>query len=356
MASTTDGIHTWIELADPAGGAALRLCAPVDPPDRLADEIARHAWSPPAPLRLVLDLLGPGRTLLDLGAHLGTVALTAARSGAHVVAVEASPRNARCLAESITVNELDVTLLPVAVASQRGSVHFREDGPFGQVSQDATGVEVDALPVPDILERAGIARADVVKIDVEGQELAVLDGMASLLASPDSPTIIIEGNGFTLAGSGLTPSNLIARLAAHGLAVWRVGDGELTPVRAGELQPETVADYLAMPPAASPPWPVTPPLSDDQIASMIATEARHHVWSHRSYVAGVLESADPSFVDRPEVRAALECLVLDRELRVRANTRWWLARPESRSAAGLAASWRAFGDALSARVAASSTV
>ncbi len=139
-------------LPDPAGGAALRLCAPVDPPDRIAVDIARGDWSPPAALRCVLDLLAPGATLLDLGAHLGTVALCAARRGAKVVAVEASPRNAYCLAQSVEANGLDVTVLPVAVAATRGRLHFREDGPFGQVTDDPAAVEVEALPVGEILD------------------------------------------------------------------------------------------------------------------------------------------------------------------------------------------------------------
>lgn len=356
MAPAPSATQTWVELPDSSGGAPIRLCAPVEPRDRLADEIAGHGWSPPAPLLLVLELLGPETTLLDLGAHLGTVSLSAARRGARVVAVEASPKNAGCLGESIAVNDLGVTLLPVAVGATRGSVHFREDGPFGQVSHDGTGVEVEVLPVPALLERAGLTHADVVKIDVEGQELAVLDGMGELLASPDCPTIVIEGNGFTLAGSGLTPSDLVARLTAQGLQVWRIGTGELTPVGADELQPMTVADYLAMPRPAVPPWPVTPPLSDDEVASMLVSEAAHPVWSHRTYVAGVLASAEPSFAGRSDVRAAIERLVLDADARVRAATRWWNQRPESRTFSGLAASLRVFAEVVRTRVEGVSTV
>jgi FkbM family methyltransferase len=339
-----------LDLPDPSGGPRIRLCAPVDPPDRIAADIARHTWTPPAALRCVLDLLTPGAVLLDLGAHLGTVSMCAARRGAKVVAVESSPRNARCLRESIAANGLDITLAPVAVAATRGRVHFREDGPFGQVTDDPAAVEVDALSVPEILARAGCAHVDVVKIDVEGHELTVLDGMRDLLARDDSPAVVIEGNGFTLANAGLMPRDLLVRLHSHRLHTWRIGDGHLTPATPEQLQPETVTDYLAT--RAEPPWPQTAPPTDDDIAAQLATEARHPLWSHRRYVADALATAPAPFVARPEVQDALEQLLLDHDVNVRNAAGWWLQRPAGTSVRALATSFRALAravDSISAR-------
>lgn len=341
----------WSELPDPSGGAPLRLCAPVDPPDRIAMDIAQGIWSPPAALRCVLDLLTPGATLLDLGAHLGTVSLCAARRGAKVVAVEASPRNARCLEMSVAANGLDVTVLPVAVAAARGRVHFHEDGPFGQVTEDPGAVEVEALTVSDILERAEIGRVDVVKIDVEGHELTVLDGMRDILTGVESPVVVIEGNGFTLAAANLSPADLLVRLHAYGLRTWRIGDGSLTPTRDAELQPETVADYLAS--RAAPPWPETPARTDDDIAAALSAEARHPVWTHRRYVAGALATAPDDLIARRAIRDTIERLLLDQDANVRQAASWWLRRPESRTLRGLAGSFRALAreaGSLSARV------
>jgi FkbM family methyltransferase len=340
-----------LELPVPSGGAPLRLCAPVDPPDRIAVDIARGIWSAPAALRCVLDLLTPGATLLDLGAHLGTVSLCAARRGAKVVAVEASPRNARCLELSVAANGLDVTVMPVAVAAARGRLRFHEDGPFGQVTEDPGAVEVEALTVPDILERAKIGRVDVVKIDVEGLELTVLDGMRDLLSSDPGPVVVIEGNGFTLAAANLVPGDLLVRLHEYGLRTWRIGDGSLAPTRPEELQPETVADYLAS--HAAPPWPETPARTDDDIAAALAAEARHPVWTHRRYVAGALATAPDALTARPEVRDTMEQLLLDRDAHVRQAASWWLRRPESRTLRGLAGSFRALAreaESVSARV------
>ena len=339
----------WLELPVPIGGAALRLCAPVEPPDRIAVDIARNGWTAPAPLRLLLDLATPGTTVLDLGAHLGTVSLCAARLGAKVIAVEASPRNAACLETSALANGVDVTVLNVAVGASHGHVHFREEGPFGQVTDDPAAPRVEALSVPEILERVGVARADIVKIDVEGQELAVLDGMGDLLSREDSPAVLIEGNGFTLAGVGLTPNDLLDALQNAGLRTWRIGDGALIPVGPDNIQPETVCDYLAS--RSDPPWPELPPLRDTDVVTQLTAEASHPVWSHRLYAAMALRRVDPALVSRRETIAAIERLLLDPVADVSNATRWWLERRDATTIASIAQSFHALADVIGESVA-----
>jgi FkbM family methyltransferase len=336
----------WLQLPDPSGGPPIALCVPVDRPDRVAQEIAQGSWSPPAALRCVLDSLTAGATLVDLGAHLGTVALPAARRGARVIAVEASPRNAACLVQSVAANGLDVTVVPVAVAATRSRVRFREDGPFGRVTDDPDAVEVEALPVPDILERARVSAVDVVKIDVEGQELAVLDSMRGLLTESENTAIVIEGNGFTLMSSGLTPRDLLDRLHSHGFTTWRIGDHELTRTQPGQIQSETVVDYLAA--RGAPPWPERPAPSDDEITGALAAEGRHALWTHRRYVAGALSSAPDAFIARPEIRDTLENLVLDPSPGVREAVAWWLKRPASHDLRSISASCRTLARAMDA--------
>ncbi len=343
----------WLELPSVGDRPPLRCCVPTDPPDRIAVDIANGTWVHPAPLRLVLDLVEPGMVLLDLGAHLGTVSLLAAQKGARVVAVEASPTNARCLAASVAANQLDVTVLQVAVGAAPGRVRFREEGPFGQITAGDDGVEVEVLTVPDILRRSGVASPDVVKIDVEGEELAALDAMRELAVGPHVPALIVEGNGFTLAGRGFSPRDLVGTLQSLGLAVWRVGEDVLTPVPRGQLQPHTVADYLAT--NAPPPWPATPPLTDDDIAAALVAEAGHRVWTHRRYVAGALETASTEMLERGEVRDALEALALDAVADVRAAARWWLDRPETRSMSAVARMFRALAITIERRISAGST-
>jgi FkbM family methyltransferase len=331
--------HHWVDMPAPDGGPSLRLCAPDDPPDILAVDIEAGGWTYPEPLRLLLDLVGPGTTLLDLGAHLGTVSMCAARCGARVVAVEAAPRNVACLVESVRANALDVVVVPAAVATHRGRVHFLDSGPFGRIVDDGEGVEVEALTVSDILERAGADRPDVVKVDVEGHELAVVEGMRELLTRPDAPAVVIEGNGFVLAGAALTPADLLRRLEALGLQTWRIGDGELVRVGPDDLQPETVCDYLAS--RGRPPWPEREAPSTAEVVDRFVAESRHPLWTHRRYVAGVLATAPEVVVANLRIQDALERLLVDPDPAVHEAASWWARRPEANRFSALARSLRA---------------
>ena len=168
-------------------------------------------------------------------------------------------------------------------------------------------------------------------MDVEGHELAVLDGMSDLLAGADAPAIVIEGNGFTLAGAGLVPGDLVRRLHDFGLQTWRIGDHELFRVGPDDLQPETVCDYLAS--RSEPPWPERPAPDADAVATRFVAEGGHALWTHRRYVAGVLVSAPPDLVARPEIQDLMERLLIDPVPAVHAAAVWWLEQPEAEGSA-----------------------
>ena len=329
---------------------------PDDAWDPIAEELAAGTWTSPWSLQLALDalaLIEPHPVLLDVGAHLGTVTLAAAARGARVVAVEASPRNATCLAASAAENRLDVTLLHAAAADRHEVLHFHEDGPYGQVVASG-GVTVDADTLPALLARARLDRVDLVKIDVEGHEPAVLAGAAALLEAADAPDVICEGNGFVLAQSGHTTGELAATLQGFGYRVFLVGDGELVPFAATDLPPANVVDLFATKHAGTP-WPVRTPLSVAERAAMLTDELTHAVHTHRRWAAHALADAPRALLARREITEALEAsATFDVDTEVRAAAAWWPARrlalaTADRTGAGailasVAAHWQAIAD------------
>jgi hypothetical protein len=74
----------------------------------------------------------------------------------------------------------------------------------------------------------------MVKIDVEGGESAVLEGMAATL-SARHPEIIVEVTDGFLRALGSSAGQLLALLRGHGYRVWRLDDdGALAAIESDE--------------------------------------------------------------------------------------------------------------------------
>jgi FkbM family methyltransferase len=343
-------------LAVPNDGT-VRICLP-DTDDPIAHELRTGSYVLPAAGRLVLDLVERGSRLLDLGAHLGTVALPAAAKGADVLAVEASPRNAACLTESVQRNGFSAfTVRNVAVGDRAGHVRFREEGPYGRVaaSDDAAGIDVEMQSAVALLAHQGWERLDVVKIDVEGYELRVVDGLRSVLQSPDLPAIVFEANRHVLTPNGVEPGDVITAFAGLGYDTFFIADGTLIPVDPHTFQPETVADYLAIAAGRDKPWPVRDRASNDELAVRVAAESHSGVRDARIALAKALTIAPRVLLAHREVEGALEALVIDPDDDVAAAAAWWPAWRYARAARGGAAAvivdgWRGIADSVTALV------
>jgi FkbM family methyltransferase len=345
---------TEAALAVPNDGT-VRVCLP-ESDDPIAQELRAGSYRLPAAGRLVFDLVGSGSRLLDLGAHLGTVALPAAAKGAAVLAVEASPRNAQCLVESAHRNGFSAfEVRNVAVGDQAGHVRFREEGPYGRVaaSDDAAGIDVEMQSAAAILDELHWDRVDVIKIDVEGYELRVVDGLRSVLHAPDLPTIVFEANRHVLAPHGVEPGDVITAFAGLGYETYFVADDALVPVDPHTFQPETVADYLAISSDRDKPWPVRDRASNDDLATRIAAEARSALPEARTALAKALTVAPRALLAHREVEGALEALVIDVDDDVVAAAAWWPAWRYARAAregavAVIVDGWRGMADSVHA--------
>ncbi len=147
----------------------------------------------------LLRLLPEGGCLWDIGANVGIFSLDAAAARrARVLMVEPEENNLACLRQSLEENPgLSLELRQLAVGREPGRMTFdRRGGAFsgrlvgaGERSVGET-VEVEVATL-DGLRAGGAARPDLVKIDVEGGEGAVLAGGPQLL-SQDRPILFVE--------------------------------------------------------------------------------------------------------------------------------------------------------------------
>jgi FkbM family methyltransferase len=147
--------------------------------------------------------LRPGAVFYDVGAHIGVLSLVAARLvGTHgaVFAFEADPANAARVEEHVRRNDLaQIQVVPCAVWSSGGRVRFERASALSSLNQGAvaTGqaettenmLNVEAIAIDDFVH--GHAPPDLIKIDVEGDETAVLRGSERIFATK-RPVLICE--------------------------------------------------------------------------------------------------------------------------------------------------------------------
>lgn len=308
---------------------SCEIVVQADERDEITSAILEDRWRFPDHYDLLRALGAAGGRVLDLGAHVGTFALFAAALGCRVLAVEASPRNAALLRASAERNGFrDLHVLETAVGAAPGTVRFLQAGPYGFVAgADVAAVTLDVpmTTADDILANAGWGGVEFIKMDIEGSEVAALQGMSRLLRGPSMPPIVFESNGHTLALLGRTPADVRALLGDAGYRCYLLRARTLIPVEPMELQPECNVDYLALraPVSDVPRWNLAPPMTDAERLDRVRASCIDDNPHVRAYIARALRTCGADILGREDVRRALDGLAADPSPDVRAAASWW---------------------------------
>jgi len=144
-----------------------------------------------------------GHVVVDVGANAGVFTVASADlvgPTGRVVAIEPNPVVLNRLRANVQQNGLDdrVAVLPVAVADRAGRGFIRIDSGNSitarvhvlEPGDPVTKETVCVARLDDALAEAGVKNVDILKVDVEGLELAVLDGGAATLAR--SQRVVVE--------------------------------------------------------------------------------------------------------------------------------------------------------------------
>jgi FkbM family methyltransferase len=173
----------------------------------------------PGTRRVVTRLLAPGMTFIDVGANIGLLTLAGARavgSSGKVLAIEPLPLAYELLNRGLALNELEhrVETKCQALGARPERRKFFVSPVLGHssffhsqasVKGSASEIEVDVVLLDDLIS-AG-ERVDLVKIDVEGAELVVLEGMSRIIADNPNLTIIAEFGPSHLKATHATPES-----------------------------------------------------------------------------------------------------------------------------------------------------
>ncbi len=248
------------QLAGDAGAARF-VC---DLADLLAKEVCLTGLYEPPVTRVFQRHLSRGGVVVDVGSNWGYFSLVAAAAvGAPgcVLALEPDPRQFAALSGNVELNGFtQVTPVCVAASSSSGQTtlagYAETDANRGvsRLANAASSGPVFTVPCTtvDALTSA-YACVDLIKIDVEGAEDAVLEGMRDGLSAGRYRVIVLELHPDLLRARGVDPDGCVRRLAAAGYDGWTIDGSPAMYRRAAD--PAIALDALLRPLER---WPDTP--------------------------------------------------------------------------------------------------
>ena len=196
--------------------------------------------------QLVQRLIKPGMVVIDVGAHAGYYTLLAAKGvgpAGKVYAFEPEPNNHALLLKNIELNRYsNIVAEKKAVSDRVGcSVLYLTALDNGRHSiyqhglPERGSVAVETITLDAFLESRGWPRVNLVKIDVEGAEMAVLAGMGQLLQKSDALNLIVEFNPCLLQGVGVDPLEFLEQQSYLGFNVYWIDRKKgVVPVEAAD--------------------------------------------------------------------------------------------------------------------------
>lgn len=187
-------------------------------------------------------LLREGATAVDVGAHIGYFTRLMGKAigpTGHVIAFEPSPENFPLLTHNVRRAGLrNVACSQLALADRVGAEtlyvspgHSNHSLVEGYTeSQERVQVAVTTLDV--FLEGVAAPPLSLVKIDAEGAEPRILQGMSRVISDAPDIVLVVEVNPRALECAGSSPPELIESLEALGLLSRLIdADGNLVEPR-----------------------------------------------------------------------------------------------------------------------------
>ena len=211
----------------------------LDPTD---PDICRHVllddgtWEPKE-TGVFLAFVSPGMLVVDVGANFGYYTLLAARAvgdKGRVYAFEPSPRNYALLARNVRENNYTcVETVPKAVSNRGGTakLYLSAQSSGGHKLIEGLGqhpfVEVETVTLDDYFREVS-GGIDVLKLDTEGAEDLILDGMQVVLRNSPNMVLFTEFYPNAMRAFGRSPENHVRRLMDHGFRIRALDEGRGT--------------------------------------------------------------------------------------------------------------------------------
>ena len=152
--------------------------------------------------KAIRQYVGPGDTVYDIGANLGYVSLALAKRvgpSGRVIVFEPIPQNIAAFRHNMEINGINhVQLLEFAASDKAGTTIIRmAENPstaslvWHRNNPAATQISVSTVSIDELVEDGQLTCPKFAKIDVEGAEAFVLQGMRRTIAAA-MPVLFVE--------------------------------------------------------------------------------------------------------------------------------------------------------------------
>jgi FkbM family methyltransferase len=232
-----------------ADGFTLRL----DPKDEIITQaILRDGSWEKSETAVIRRLLQPGDTFVDVGANMGWYTLVASKavgSTGRVISFEPAPSSYSLLQRNVKDNGCrNTTLEAKALSDKRGTLrlHLGETnkGHNSIIKSSATRgfVDVEALTLDEYLGSVpGVI--SLVKIDTEGAEGFILDGMAETFKRNPGMALVMEYHPSLMRLAGFDPEKVLGKFYGRGYTVEAIEPetGRTKQIKVDNIKPLTSA-------------------------------------------------------------------------------------------------------------------
>jgi FkbM family methyltransferase len=199
--------------------------------------------SEPELANFVRKFLKPGMVFADVGAHLGEYTILGAsmvQSAGRVHAFEARPDTFEILARNIQLNAVrNVVAQACGVWKDEGFCEFEKTTdpsvsalrPNAAAGDGRSLVRVETISLDHYFSDSALGKPALIKIDVEGAELQVLQGARSMLSSPRAPVVIVEYGPANTAAFGYRAEEVCDFLKELGYMIYQLNGDRLERIQ-----------------------------------------------------------------------------------------------------------------------------
>lgn len=179
--------------------------------------------------QLFKRLMQPGMVFVDVGANVGIYTLHALRIGCEAYAFEPTPDTFRILKENTLINGHEgsdaVHLYNMAASNQTEERTFtkipRISG-HNSFFPEEEGGDTFQVSCVALDEQLHLPKIDVIKIDVEGAEALVVEGMQRIMRENRDLILFMEFSPEHLRRADADPEELLARMEALDFVIKRI--------------------------------------------------------------------------------------------------------------------------------------